>query len=89
MEILGMNEALEVAKTMVARNMQISAGLVIDMAERAKHADALAEALDSIVTDYNQYKALNGIDLTDDHSAKLDVKMTAAEAALAAYRGEL
>lgn len=51
------------------------------------HADALADALESIVSDYNQYRAVNGIDLTDDHCAKLDVEMEAAEAALVAYRG--
>lgn len=49
----------------------------------------LAEALEAIVSDYNQYRAVNGIDLTDDHSAKLDVKMATAEAALNAYRGVL
>lgn len=63
-----------------------------DYAESAahaiNHADALADALESIVSDYNQYRAVNGIDLTNDHCAKLDVKMAAAEAALAAYRGE-
>lgn len=57
-------------------------------AHAINHVDALAEALEAIVSDYNQYRAVNGIDLTDDHCAKLDVKMATAEAALAAYRGE-
>lgn len=58
------------------------------VAHAINHVDALADALEAIVSDYNQYRAVNGIDLTDDHCAKLDVKMATAEAALVAYRGE-
>ena len=80
MEILGMNEAVEVAKTRVGNNMQISARLVIDMAERAKHADALAEALERITKTEvinPQYLGQLGVDAIND-----------AKAALASYRGE-
>jgi hypothetical protein len=52
------------------------------------NTDALADALESLTSDYARYKAVNGIDLTDDHSAALDVKMNQAFAVLAAYRGE-
>jgi hypothetical protein len=52
------------------------------------HVDALADALESLTSDYTSYKAINDIDLTDDHSFALEVKMNAAKAALAAYRGE-
>jgi len=52
------------------------------------HVDALADALESLTSDYTSYKAINDIDLTDDHSFALEVKMNAAIAALAAYRGE-
>jgi len=48
-EILGMNEAVEIAKQRIGSNMVISAQLVVDMAERANHADALAEALNAIL----------------------------------------
>ena len=58
------------------------------IAHAINHVDALAGALDALVSDYNQYREINGIDLTDDHCAKLDVKMATAEAALSAYRGE-
>jgi hypothetical protein len=51
-------------------------------------ADSLADALESLTSDYVSYRAVNGIDLTDDHSAALDVKMNLAIAALAAYWGE-
>ena len=64
-------------------------------AEKAQHAahainhiDSLADALESLTSDYVSYRAVNGIDLTDDHSAALDVKMNLAIAALAAYWGE-
>jgi len=52
------------------------------------HIDALADALESLTSDYTSYKAINDIDLTDDHSFALEVKMNAAIAALAAYRGK-
>jgi hypothetical protein len=51
-------------------------------------ADSLADALEALTSDYVSYRAVNGIDLTDDHSAALDVKMNLAIAALAAYWGE-
>ena len=57
------------------------------LAARAiNHVDALADAFESLVTDYNQYCAVNGIDITDDHCANLHEKMV--DALLAAYRGE-
>ena len=57
-------------------------------AHAINHVDALADALDALTYDYATYKAINGIDLTDDHNAKLDVKMETARRALSAYRGE-
>jgi hypothetical protein len=58
------------------------------IANAINHIDSLADALESLTSDYVSYRAVNGIDLTDDHSAALDVKMNLAIAALAAYRGE-
>jgi len=52
------------------------------------HVDALADALELIVNDYNSYRAVNEIDMTDDHCAKLHQKMINADKALAAYRGD-
>lgn len=57
-------------------------------AHAINHVDALADALEALTSDYASYRAINGIDLTDDHNSKLDVKMNSAIAALAAYRGE-
>ncbi len=58
------------------------------IAHAINHVDALADALESLTSDYTSYKAINDIDLTDNHSFALEVKMNAAIAALAAYRGE-
>lgn len=55
-------------------------------ANAINHVDSLADALEALTSDYVSYRAINDIDLTDDHSAKLDAKMNAAIAALAAYR---
>ena len=57
------------------------------IANAINHIDSLADALESLTSDYVSYRAVNGIDLTDDHSAALDVKMNLAIAALAAYWG--
>jgi hypothetical protein len=57
-------------------------------AHAINHVDALADALESLTSDYTSYKAINDIDFTDDHSFALEVKMNAAIAALAAYRGK-
>jgi len=58
------------------------------VAHAINHVDALADALELITTDYTLYTQIHGVDLTDDHSAKLNEMMTVAKAALAAYRGE-
>jgi hypothetical protein len=59
------------------------------IAHAINNVDKLADALEALVSDYNQYRAVNEIDMTDDHSAKLHEKMATAEQALAAYRGAL
>lgn len=58
------------------------------IAHAINHIDALADALESLLTDYNQYRAVNEIDMTDDHSAKLHLKMMNADQVLKSYRGE-
>ena len=57
-------------------------------ARAINHVDALADALEALTSDYAYYMAVNDLDLTDDHSAALNVKMNLAIAVLAAYRGE-
>ena len=56
-------------------------------AHAINHADALADALEAITSDYNRYTAIHPVDMTDDDSAKLHGIMFNASQALRLYRG--